>query len=180
MKPPVCGTLIVLLGGLCLDVMYFSLIDKIDSLEPGKKIVAAKSLSLAEEYLQDHFPNFPVMPGVLMLEALTQASAWLIRASEDFAHSIVVLKEARNVKYARFVQPGQTLNIASEIVKEEGNLVTLNAAGTVEGQTNLKAKLILCRYNLSDADPKKAFTDQKLIVEMREQFKNLFKGESTS
>jgi len=78
--------------------MYFSLIDKIDSLEPGKRIVATKSLSLAEEYLQDHFPNFPVMPGVLMLEALTQASAWLIRVSEDFSHSIVVLKEARNVK----------------------------------------------------------------------------------
>ena len=156
--------------------MYFSLIDKIDTLEPGKRIVATKSLSLAEEYLQDHFPNFPVMPGVLMLEALTQASAWLIRASEDFASSIVVLKEARNVKYARFVQPGQTLNIVSEIVKEEESLVTLNAAGTVDGQTNLKAKLILCRYNLSEADPSKAFTDQKLIAEMREQFKTLFRS----
>jgi len=52
--------------------MYFSLIDKIDTLEPGKRIAATKSLSLAEEYLRDHFPNFPVMPGVLMLEALTK------------------------------------------------------------------------------------------------------------
>ena len=172
-KLPFCGTLVLLLGGFCPSIMYFSLIDKIDTLEPGKRIVATKSLSLAEEYLQDHFPNFPVMPGVLMLEALTQASAWLIRASEDFASSIVVLKEARNVKYARFVQPGQTLNIVSEIVKEEGNLVTLNAAGTVDGQTNLKAKLILCRYNLSDADSSKALTDKKLIAEMREQFKTL-------
>ena len=156
--------------------MYFSLVDKIKILEPGKRIVAVKSLSLAEEYLRDHFPNFPVMPGVLMLEALTQASAWLIRVSEDFAHSVVVLKEARNVKYARFVQPGQTLNIESEIVQEEKNLVTLKAEGTVEGQSNLKAKLILCRYNLSDTDPAQALTDQKLIAEMREQLKNLYRS----
>ena len=154
--------------------MYFSLIDKIDTFELGKRIVATKSLSMSEEYLQDHFPNFPVMPGVLMLEALTQASAWLIRVSEGFAHSIVVLKEARNVKYARFVQPGQTLNIVSEIVQEEGNLTTLKAEGTVEGQSNLKAKLVLCRYNLSDTDPARSLTDKKLVTEMQEWFKILY------
>jgi 3-hydroxyacyl-[acyl-carrier-protein] dehydratase len=155
--------------------MHFSLIDKIETLEPGKRIVATKSLSLAEEYLQDHFPNFPVMPGVLMLEALTQASAWLIRASEDFSHSIVVLKEARNVKYARFVQPGQTLVIVSEIVQEEGSLVTLKAEGSVEGQINLKAKLVLCRYNLADTAPTQALTDQRLIAEMRQRLKTLYR-----
>jgi 3-hydroxyacyl-[acyl-carrier-protein] dehydratase len=155
--------------------MYFSLIDKIETLEPGKRIVATKSLSMAEEYLRDHFPNFPVMPGVLMLEALTQASAWLIRVSEDFAHSIVVLKEVRNVKYARFVQPGQTLNIVSEIVQEDDNLVTLKAKGAVEEQNNLKARLILCRYNLSDTDPSQIITDKKVIAELRERLKNLYR-----
>jgi 3-hydroxyacyl-[acyl-carrier-protein] dehydratase len=165
----------VLLSAFCYFVMFFSLIDKIDTLEPGKRIVATKSLSLAEEYLQDHFPNFPVMPGVLMLEALTQASAWLIRVSEDFAHSIVVLKEARNVKYARFVQPGQTLVIEAEIVKEEGDLVTLKAEGSVEGQNNLKAKLVLCRYNFSDTDPSRALTDEKVTAEMRRRLKNLYR-----
>ena len=49
--------------------MKFSLIDKIDLLEPNREIVATKSLTMAEEYLQDHFPKFPVMPGVLMIEA---------------------------------------------------------------------------------------------------------------
>jgi 3-hydroxyacyl-[acyl-carrier-protein] dehydratase len=155
--------------------MFFSLIDKIDTLEPDKRIVAMKSLSLAEEYLRDHFPNFPVMPGVLMLEALTQASAWLIRVSEDFAHSIVVLKEARNVKYARFVQPGQTLFIESEIIQESGNLITLKAEGSVEGQNNLKAKLVLCRYNLSDTDPMHIPVDKKVTAEMRERFKTLYR-----
>ncbi|HWC90817.1 MAG TPA: beta-hydroxyacyl-ACP dehydratase, partial [Pirellulales bacterium] len=76
-------------------------------LQPGVRITTIKSLSLAEEYLADHFPRFPVMPGVLMLESLTQTGAWLVRASEDFAHSMVLLKEARNVKFANFVVPGQ-------------------------------------------------------------------------
>ena len=158
--------------------MYFSLIDKIDTLEPGKRIVATKSLSMAEEYLRDHFPNFPVMPGVLMLEALTQASAWLIRVSENFEHSVIVLKEARNVRYARFVQPGQTLVITSEIVKEEEDIVTLEAEGTVEGQTNLAVKkLILCRYNLSDTDPTQITTDKKAIAGLRERLNNLRRWE---
>ena len=59
--------------------MRFVLIDRIVEVRPGQSLVAVKNLSLAEEYLADHFPGFPVMPGVLMLEALTQAGAWLIR-----------------------------------------------------------------------------------------------------
>ena len=54
----------------------FLLIDRIIDFQPGAKITAVKSLTMAEEYLADHFPNFPVMPGVLMLEAMTQAAAW--------------------------------------------------------------------------------------------------------
>ena len=79
--------------------MRFLLIDRIVDFQPGARITAVKSLTMAEEYLADHFPNFPVMPGVLMLEAMTQAAAWLIRLSEDFAHSVILLKQAGNVKY---------------------------------------------------------------------------------
>ena len=68
--------------------MRFTLIDHIVTLEADTEITAVKTLSMAEEYLADHFPHFPVMPGVLMLEALTQSAAWLIRVSEDFAHSM--------------------------------------------------------------------------------------------
>jgi len=155
--------------------MHFSLIDRIESLEPGSKIVAVKSLSLAEEYLQDHFPNFPVMPGVLMLEALTQASAWLVRVSDDFAHSMVLLKEARNVKYGRFVLPGQTLTLTAAILKAEGDLVTLKAEGTMNGQTNLKAQLVLQRFNLADSAPSEAEVDRKIIAELRERLKLIYR-----
>ncbi|MFQ5805392.1 MAG: beta-hydroxyacyl-ACP dehydratase, partial [Phycisphaerae bacterium] len=67
--------------------MKFVLVDRISELETGRRIVAHKALSLAEEYLGDHFPTFPVLPGVLMLEAMVQASAWLVREALDFAPS---------------------------------------------------------------------------------------------
>ena len=94
--------------------MRFVLIDRILSVQRGESLVAVKNLSLAEEYLSDHFPGFPVMPGVLMLEALTQAGAWLIRDMEDFAHSIIVLKQAKTIKYGSFVEPGRQLELRVE------------------------------------------------------------------
>ena len=81
----------------------------------GPRLTAVKNLSLAEEYLSDHFPGFPVMPGVLMLEALTQAGAWLIREMEDFAHSIIILKQAKTIKYGSFVEPGRQLELRVEL-----------------------------------------------------------------
>ena len=135
------------------DPMRFSLIDRIVELEPCVRITAVKTLTMTEEYLADHFPHFPVMPGVLMLEALTQAGAWLVRVSEDFAHSIVVLKQANNVKYAQFVEPGQTLSVTAEMLKFDDGEVKLKAYGTVSGRIIVTARLALACYNLADSDP---------------------------
>ena len=112
--------------------MRFVLIDRIMDVQPGRsrlagsntfpvqalRCVAVKNLSLAEEYLSDHFPGFPVMPGVLMLEALTQAGAWLIRDMEDFAHSIIILKQAKTIKYGSFVEPGRQLELRVELTSQ--------------------------------------------------------------
>src|SRR5512135_3254126 len=117
--------------------MRFVLIDRIVELQSGQSLVAVKNLSLAEEYLADHFPGFPVMPGVLMLEAMTQASAWLVRATEDFAHSMVVLQEARNATYGQFVQPGQTLEVSAEIIDHGERETKLKAQGQMDGQVTL-------------------------------------------
>ena len=96
---------------------------------PGPSLVAIKNLSLAEEYLGDHFPGFPVMPGVLMLEALTQAGAWLIRDMEDFAHSIIILKQAKTIKYGSFVEPGRQLEIRVELTEYDGRDCTFKGVG---------------------------------------------------
>src|SRR3954469_25490659 len=96
--------------------MKFNLLDKIEDLS-DTRIVAVKHVSLAEEYLADHFPTFPVLPGVMMLEALTQAAAWLLHRRSNFARSFAVLKEARNVKYGNFVAPGNALRVEVEYFK---------------------------------------------------------------
>ncbi len=157
--------------------MRFSLIDRIVELEPGVRITALKNLSLAEEYLADHFPGFPVMPGVLMLEAMTQAGAWLVRATEDFAHSMVVLRQAANVKYGRFVEPGHTLCVTAEILSQTDHESKVKAQGMVDGQVCVGARLVLARYNLGDVCPSRAHADKTIREKLRGQFAVLYPAE---
>ncbi|MFO0911234.1 MAG: 3-hydroxyacyl-ACP dehydratase FabZ family protein, partial [Isosphaeraceae bacterium] len=133
--------------------MRFVLIDRILEVQSGKSLVAVKNLSLAEEYLADHFPGFPVMPGVLMLEALTQAGAWLIRDMEDFAHSIVLLKQAKTIKYGSFVEPGRQLQLRVELTAHGERETTFKGVGSIDGQEMVKGRIILTRHNLREKDP---------------------------
>lgn len=91
--------------------MKFEFIDRIAEFSRGERIVAVKAVSLAEEYLADHFPTFPVLPGVLMLETLTEAAAWLVREAKDFQPSVILLREAKNVVFKSFVKPGNLLTV---------------------------------------------------------------------
>src|ERR1041385_1539453 len=109
--------------------MRFLLIDRISELTPKSSIAAIKNLSLAEEYLADHFPGFPVMPGVLMVEAMVQAGAWLMRFSEDFAYSTILLKRAKMVKFSNFLVPGKTLRLTAEIQEWTGSECTFKGTG---------------------------------------------------
>jgi 3-hydroxyacyl-[acyl-carrier-protein] dehydratase len=147
--------------------MRFSQLDQVLELEPGVRIKGVKRLSPDEHYLEDHFPRFPVMPGVIMLEALYQASAWLIRESEGFAHSMVLLKEARNIKFSDFVAPGQTLEVTAEIVKQDEVLTTLKVQATVNGNIAVNGRLVLERFNLADRHPHRKNADPYLRNELR-------------
>jgi 3-hydroxyacyl-[acyl-carrier-protein] dehydratase len=154
--------------------MRFTLLDQITKVEVGTRIEAIKNLTLAEEYLADHFPLFPVMPGVLMLEAMTQCSAWLIRATDDFAHSIVTLADARAVKYADFVKPGQTLTVSAEMLSHSVNESKFKAQGAVNGSLTVSARLTLRRYNLADTHPDRQASDMIVRAEMRKLFSLLY------
>jgi 3-hydroxyacyl-[acyl-carrier-protein] dehydratase len=147
--------------------MRYWLLDTIRSYEPNVSLTAIKNVALSEEYMADHFPEFPVLPGVFMLEAATQAGAWLLRLSENFAHSIISLKEARNVKYADFVQPGQTLEVTVEVVKLDERLATLKMVGRMNERTTLTGRLVLERYNLADTNPERKPIDEILIKHFR-------------
>jgi len=139
----------------------FNLIDKIEQIS-DERIVAVKYVSLAEEYLADHFPSFPVLPGVLMLEALTQAAAWLLHRRSNFAKSIAVLKEARNVKYGNFVAPGNALRVEVDFFKGTDTGAVFKAAGIVNNTQALSARLELSYFNLGEKQPELAVLDQYL------------------
>ena len=153
--------------------MEFSLLDRIVEIQEGAQIQAELTLTGSESYLQDHFPRFPVMPGVLMLQAMLQASIWLVRKSENFSHSVVHLKQARNVKYADFMSPGQKLTVIAEILKEDEQTTTLKANGKLDGQNAVSAKLTLERFNLADRFPEHGESDAIVRRRAREQFESL-------
>jgi 3-hydroxyacyl-[acyl-carrier-protein] dehydratase len=153
--------------------MRFLLLDAIRSYEPGVELTAIKNVALSEEYLADHFPEFPVLPGVFMLEAATQAAAWLLRLSENFAHSIICLKEARNIKYADFVPPGETLKVTVSMIKRDDRLASFKIEGSLGDRPTLSGRLVLETYNLRDRDPELRVIDQKLESKFRQTLKAL-------
>jgi 3-hydroxyacyl-[acyl-carrier-protein] dehydratase len=157
--------------------MRFVLIDRILEVKTGQSLIAVKNLSLAEEYLADHFPGFPVMPGVLMLEALTQAGAWLIRDMEDFAHSVVLLKQAKTIKYGSFVEPGRQLELRVELTNHGERDSLFKGVGLIDGQEMVKGRFTLTRYNLrEERDPALHATDAALVAGLRDLYATLRKG----
>lgn len=150
--------------------MRFNLVDRILEVQPGKSIRIAKNLTLAEEYLADHFPTFPVMPGVLMLETLVEAGAWLLRLTDDYRHSVIVLRDARNVKYGNFMVPGNTMIATAEIAEVTEGLVTFKGKGESSGQANVSAKFTVARYNLRDKNPALASADERIVNELRQRY----------
>src|SRR5579863_8853883 len=130
--------------------MRFNLVDRIEEVSPGRAIRVTKNLTLGEEYLADHFPSFPVMPGVLMLQTLVEAGAWLLRLTDDYRHSVIVLREARNVKYGTFMEPGKQLAITVELVEQDEQTAVFKGKGEVEGTTAVAAKLTLGCYYYGD------------------------------
>ncbi|MGL4420252.1 MAG: hydroxymyristoyl-ACP dehydratase, partial [Gemmataceae bacterium] len=134
--------------------MRFTLIDRISAWESGKSLAAVKFLALGEEYLADHFPRFPVMPGVLMLECLVEAAAWLWRSTDPTPFPVIVLREVRNVKYGTFMQPGRRMDIKVDLVKIEGDRATFRGKGTNDaGEATVAAQFVLTGYRLADRNP---------------------------
>jgi 3-hydroxyacyl-[acyl-carrier-protein] dehydratase len=148
-------------------LVKFNLIDRIEEVSDNR-LVAVKYVSLAEEYLADHFPTFPVLPGVMMLEAMTQAAGWLLHRKSGFAKSIAVLKEARNVKYGTFVAPGNALRIEVEPIKFTETGGSFKTSGTVNGNNAVSARLEMAYFNLAQRQPNMdEQIDRKLIEHNR-------------
>jgi 3-hydroxyacyl-[acyl-carrier-protein] dehydratase len=154
--------------------MRLTLIDRIVDLESGERITAVKCLSLAEDYLRDHFPRFPIMPGVLMLEAMYQTAAWLVRVTDGFSASLVTLSEANNVKYSDFVEPGETLRVTAELVKRAGSQFYLKCAGEIGDRVAVRGRLVLRTSRLAETDAAAEATDAYIIHSLRRKFQLLY------
>lgn len=153
--------------------MRFCLVDRIVELNPGVSIRTVKNVSLAEEYLQDHFPGFSILPGVLMVEALVQSCAWLSRVTDEFRFSTILLKQARAVRFNSFLQPGQTLEMTAELRKSDDVSAEFMASGTVNGDSAVNARLTLSKFNLAAAGGSLTDNDVRLIESMKELYQQI-------
>jgi len=149
------------------------LIDKIVSLEPGRQIKTVKNVSLAEEYLADHFPAFPVLPGVLLLQGLVESASWLVRESENFAHSMILLEQARNVKYKSFIAPGAHVEYTVEAKTIEQNVSSFTGFGLSSGERIVEARFGLRHFNLGDEGLVAASVDASIIESLKRRWKLL-------
>ena len=153
--------------------MRFILIDKVISFEAGKQLKAVKSVSLAEEYLGDHFPTFPVLPGVLLLEGLIESASWLVRKSEGFAHSMILLEQARNVKYKSFLAPGSQIEYTVKARTIEENVSSFSGVGMSEGERIVDARFALKHFNLADKNSAMASVDAQVIESLKKRWELL-------
>jgi 3-hydroxyacyl-[acyl-carrier-protein] dehydratase len=156
--------------------MRFILIDKVVSLQAGSQIKAVKSVSLSEEYLADHFPTFPVLPGVLLLEGLIESASWLVRHTENFAHSMLLLEQARNVKYKSFLAPGAQIEYTVDVKTIEENVSSFAGFGLSKGERIVEARFGLRHFNLADENSTMAAVDAAIIENMKKRWKLLWHG----
>ena len=153
--------------------MRFILIDKVVSLEAGKQIQAVKNVSLSEEYLADHFPTFPVLPGVLLLEGLIESASWLVRSTENFAHSMILLEQARNVKYKSFLTPGSQIEYTVKARTIEENASSFSGTGISDGELIVEARFALKHFNLAEKDSAMVSVDTQIIESLKKRWELL-------
>ena len=153
--------------------MRFRLIDRITEIIRGERIVAIKAVSLAEEYLADHFPSFPVLPGVLMLEAMIEAAAWLVRDAQDFESNVILLRSARNVTYKSFVKPGRLLTVTVGCRRLARSESDFDGTGRCDGEEVVRARFSLIHFSIADKRGSPPRYDRTLADTARARFSSL-------
>ncbi|KAF1290300.1 3-hydroxyacyl-[acyl-carrier-protein] dehydratase FabZ [Enterococcus sp. CU9D] len=119
----------------------FLLIDRVEELEEGKRIVAKKNVTVNEPFFQGHFPQEPVMPGVLIIEALAQAGAVALLSLEDYQGKTAYFGALDKAKFRKKVVPGDTLMLEVEITKIKGPAGIGKGIAYVDGKKACEAEL---------------------------------------
>ena len=119
----------------------FLLIDTVEEVEPGVRAVAKKNVTMNEPYFMGHFPGNPVMPGVLIIEALAQTGAVAILCQDEWKGKTAYFAGINNAKFKQKVVPGDTLELTTEIIKVKGPIGVGKAVAKVNGKTACMAEL---------------------------------------
>lgn len=119
----------------------FLLIDCVEELEPGVGAVAYKSVTYNEPFFAGHFPQEPVMPGVLIIEALAQTGAVAILSMEENKGKVAYFGGINNAKFKKKVVPGDKLRLECRIIKQKGPVGIGQATATVDGKVAVSAEL---------------------------------------
>jgi UDP-N-acetylglucosamine acyltransferase len=129
------------------------LVDSVAEHEPGKRLVALKNVTVNEDFFQGHFPHKPLMPAVLMIEALTQAATLLLLGGDAHRTSRVQLRGINGAKFRKHVIPGDQLRLHVSLGAARGPLVKAAARAEVDGQTVMEAELLLALTAQTQIDP---------------------------
>ena len=119
----------------------FMLIDTVEELIPGVRAVARKCVSYNEPFFQGHFPAEPVMPGVLIVEALAQTGSVAILSLEENKGKTAYFAAIQSAKFKKKVVPGDVLVLETEIIKTKGSIGIGKATATVDGKVAVQAEL---------------------------------------
>ncbi len=119
----------------------FLLVDRIEELEP-ERIVGIKNVSINEPFFTGHFPDYPVMPGVLIVEAMAQVAGVLVLSQiADRKSKLVLLAGVDGAKFRRPVRPGDQLRIEMKLLKRKAALAKMNGTATVDGVLVAEAEM---------------------------------------
>lgn len=120
----------------------FLLVDKIIELEVGKRAVGIKNVTINEYFFQGHFPQYPVMPGVLIVEALAQTGGIAVGSMEEYKGRIAFFAGIDNVRFKRQVKPGDTLRLEVELTQLRRSIGMASALATVDGEVACKGDIM--------------------------------------
>lgn len=132
------------------------LVDRVLDWDAGKTITAIKNVTINEEFFNGHFPHKPVMPGVLMIEALAQTAAllaFLTKGQKPDANEVVYFLGIDGARFKRPVEPGDQIRMEIEVVRQARGIWKFKALATVDGQTAVEGELMCTMRSIAEPAP---------------------------